>query len=131
MVKMQKLKATKLPVIENKALKGGLKDTLQRYSIYYLYPITDNGTILYHPKVSVEHFIEKPNITTRPLSIRFQNPLLLKEFILELSQAYAVFQKNMHPNLTPYSNGGYIFHKNNLLELLRGINDNYKMGLTK
>lgn len=121
-------KATKLPIIENKALRGGLKDTIQRYSIYYLFPIfNEDNTVRYTPKISIEHFIEKKEVKQqKPSSIRFHNELFLKEFICELTRAYTMFLKKQHPQLKIFREEGEVFYKGRLMDLLQGINDSYK-----
>lgn len=128
---IQTIKATKLPIVENKALKGGLTNSVQRYSIYYLFPLVENNIVKYSQKISVEHYIEKPDTKTKPLSLRFHNDVFLKEFIFELAQAYAVFQRMQHPSLTLLSQEGSVFHNNQMMELMKGVNDSYKEGLLK
>ena len=127
----QTIKAIKLPIIENKALKGGLTNSMQRYSIYYLFPMVENNILKYSQKISVEHYIEKPDTKTKPLSLRFHNDVFLKEFIFELAQAYAIFERMQHPSLTTLSQKGSVFHNNKIMELMKGVNDNYKEGLLK
>lgn len=128
---MLKLKAIKLPIIENKAVKGGLKDSIQRYSIYYLYPIFDNITneLVYPAKISIEHFIEKEGIRQRPFSLRFNGVDLFREFILELAKALGTFEKMQHNQISINSEYGTIFFQERRRALLEGTNEFYKRGL--
>jgi len=128
MQQLKRDKATKYPIIENKALRGGLKTTLQRYSIFYLFPIfNEDNTIKYDPKISIEHFIEKKEVKEqRPSSLRFNNSLFLKEFIMELIRSLAFFEKTLHKDIVPYTQQGEIFYKNKIINLLQEVNDNYK-----
>lgn len=125
----QTIKATKLYIVKNKALVGGLATTKQRYSICYLFPIVENNILKYPQKISIEHCIEKEGTTPRLLSLRFHNSLFLKEFIFEVVKAYAIFEKKQHPSMTPFSTEGNVFHKNKIMELLKGVNDSYKENL--
>jgi len=125
---MQKLKAKKFPIIENKALKGGLTNSIQRYSIFYLFPVfNEDNTIKYSPKISVEHYIEKEDTRTRPLSLRFSNEVFLKEFIMELIRSLAFYEKKLHKGMNTFSEPGQIFWKAKITDLLKEVNNNYKI----
>ena len=125
------IKAKKYPIIENKAIRGGLRESLQRYSIYYLFPeFNPDNTIRYTPKISLEHFIEKKDVEKqRPSSLRFDNEVFLKELILELIEALAFFEKAKHKDIKINSEIGNAFYTKRITDLLREVNDAYKRKL--
>ena len=127
------IKDYKYPIIERKALRGGLTNSIQRYSIYYLFPLlNDDNTIKYDAKVSVEHFIEKEGVSEqRPSSLRFNNDVFLKEFIMELIRALAFFEKHHHKSIQINSEQGIVFYNSRIMSLLEDIHKNYKEMLLK
>ena len=132
-IKIIETKDYKYPIIENKALRGGLTNSIQRYSVYYLFPLlNEDSTLKYDAKVSVEHFIEKEGIENqRPSSLRFNNEIFLKEFIMELVRALAFFEKNLHKSISINSEHGTIFYNSRIMSLLEDIHKNYKEVLLK